>query len=393
MSIVVSLFMGLTVSAEEIIRDRRILKRESFLNLSWNSYLVSKLSILFLLSFIQSISFITIGNLILEIEGMTWAFGLVLFSTSCLANVIGLNISSAFNSAITVYILIPILLIPQMILSGLLYSFDKLNELISNKAKVPVIADMMASRWAYEAMAVWQFKNNEYEKPYFEYERKESIADFKSAYLADELRKRNQFLLDNVHLKNDSIQKLVVREKKIIYSELRAEPFREGIEKLDLKSTLSKEGYTQEAGLLLDEYFENYKKHYQKEYNKNAELIEKKMTFYESKGVNILEEKNKYFNESMTDLVRNSSVKERILEYRGKLIQTINPIFQQPKPAYKLDYRTAFFVPEKNLAGYVVSTYWFNILIIWLMTLVCYILLSLGYLRKFVDFITRSGKS
>src|SRR5690606_15882388 len=49
MSIIVALFMGLTVSAEEIIRDRKILRRESFLNLSWNSYLLSKLGILFIL--------------------------------------------------------------------------------------------------------------------------------------------------------------------------------------------------------------------------------------------------------------------------------------------------------------------------------------------------------
>ena len=54
MSIIVALFMGLTVSAEEIIRDRKILKRESFLNLSWNSYLMSKLIILFSLSAIQT---------------------------------------------------------------------------------------------------------------------------------------------------------------------------------------------------------------------------------------------------------------------------------------------------------------------------------------------------
>ena len=39
MSIVVALFMGLMVSAEEIIRDRKILERESFLRLSWLSYI------------------------------------------------------------------------------------------------------------------------------------------------------------------------------------------------------------------------------------------------------------------------------------------------------------------------------------------------------------------
>src|SRR5690606_33853852 len=58
MSIIVALFMGLTVSAEEIIRDRKILKRQSFLNLSWNSYLMSKLLILFTLSAIQTLSFV-----------------------------------------------------------------------------------------------------------------------------------------------------------------------------------------------------------------------------------------------------------------------------------------------------------------------------------------------
>ena len=148
MSIIVALFMGLTVSAEEIIRDRKILKRESFLNLSWNSYLVSKLGILFLLSAIQTLMFVWVGNLVLEIKGMVLAFWFILFSTSCMANVLGLNISSAFNSAVTVYVLIPLLLIPQMILSGVLFSFDKLHPLISNKEKVPFVADLMASRWA-----------------------------------------------------------------------------------------------------------------------------------------------------------------------------------------------------------------------------------------------------
>ncbi len=393
MSIIVSLFMGLTVSAEEIIRDRKILKRESFLNLSWNSYLLSKLSILFLLSAIQSLSFVAIGNLILEIKGMNLAFGLILFSTSCFANVIGLNISSAFNSAITVYVLIPLLLIPQMILSGLLFSFDKLNELISNKGRVPVIADLMASRWAYEAMATYQFKNNEYQQPYFEYERLESIADFKSAYLAEELKKRNQFLVDHLGSKNDSILKQVNRDKKIIYTELRLEPFRGGIESLDLRGIFSNDGYTAKAGGLLDQYFNNYKKYYQEQYNLNTNMVEKKMAFYESKGVDIHKEKNQFFNESLADLVRNTTVKERILEYEGSLIQTINPVFQLPQPTHFLDYRTAFFVAEKNLAGYLISTYWFNFIIIWLMTLLCYILLYLEFLRKIVDFFGRFENS
>ena len=71
MSVIVALFMGLTVSAEEIIKDRKILKRESFLNLSRLSYVFSKLLILFSLSALQTVLFVLIGDLVLGIESMT----------------------------------------------------------------------------------------------------------------------------------------------------------------------------------------------------------------------------------------------------------------------------------------------------------------------------------
>lgn len=385
MAIIVALFMGLTVSAEEIIRDRKILKRESFLNLSWNSYLLSKLAILFLLSAIQTLTFIAIGNWILEIQGMTWAFWLILFTTSCFANVLGLNISAAFNSAVTVYILIPLLLIPQMILSGVIFDFDKLNDLFSTKGKVPVVADVMASRWAYEAMAVRQFKTNEYQKTYYEYERAESRADFKSAYLADELRKRNQFLTDNLEGKSDSIQKLVTINKHILYTELKNESFKEGISQFDLKDIFIGKGYSKEIGNQLDDYLDAYKKHYQKEYNINAALIEKKIAFYEQQGFDIQKEKNDFFNESLSDLVRNINTKERIMEYKGQLVQNINPVFQSPKPKSVFDYRTAFFFPEKNLLGITLTTFSFNLLVIWVMALLLYLALYFELLRRFVD--------
>lgn len=385
MSIIVALFMGLTVSAEEIIRDRKILKRESFLNLSWNSYLLSKLTILFLLSAIQTFMFVIVGNLILEIHGMTLAFWLVLFTTSCFANVLGLNISSAFNSAVTVYVMIPLLLIPQMILSGLLFSFEKLNNLISTKGKVPIVADMMASRWAYEALATYQFKSNDYEAPYYEYEKNESQADFKAAYMADELQRRNRFALENFESKNDSIKKLVSSNLEIIRDVLIPEPFKPGFEKINLEEALSQEKYSKTFGMMLSAYLEQYRGHYQKIYNENVSLVEKKMAFYEKSGFNINEEKNKYHNESLADLVKNITTKNRLIEYNGKLVQQINPIFQDPKPSSVLDYRTAFFLPEKNLVGMTVSTFIFDLIIIWLMSVGLYVALYFEWVRKLVE--------
>lgn len=136
---------------------------------------------------------------------------------------------------------------------------------------------------------------------------------------------------------------------------------------------------------MLNAYFEDYQKHYQKIYNSNVDLIEKKMAFFEKNGVKINDEKNKYFNESLSDLVKNVSVKERLLEYDGKLIQQLNPIFQETKPANLFDYRTAFFLPEKNLLGVTVSTYLFDILVIWLMAGFCYLALHQEWLRRLVN--------
>ena len=87
MAVVVALFIGLTVSAEEIIRDRKIRKRESFLNLSKGSYLWSKITIMFVLSAVQTLTFVLVGNSILGIKGMYLDYWMILFTTSCFANI------------------------------------------------------------------------------------------------------------------------------------------------------------------------------------------------------------------------------------------------------------------------------------------------------------------
>jgi len=389
MSIIVALFMGLTVSAEEIIRDRKILKRESFLNLSWNSYLMSKLIILFSLSAIQTFLFVFIGNLILGIEwSMLLPFWFVLFSISCMANVLGLNVSSAFNSAVTVYVMIPLLLIPQMILSGLLFSFDKLNNIISTKGKVPVVADLMASRWGYEAIAVYQFKNNSYEEPYFEWEKIESETDFRASYLVEELIKKRKFVTDNLDEKSDSVKALVKKDLNIIRKTINNDFYKKGLEGVDLTQEWNIKMYTPAFDKKLEDYLTAYKKFYQGAYNKAVAAREKIVFLKEgnkNEPYNLNDYKNRYFNESLADLVQNITEKNRIIEFNDELIQQINPIYMTPKPAHLLDYRAQFFAPVKNFFGVFIDTYFFNIMVIWVMSLLLYISLYFEWLRKAIN--------
>ncbi|MEI6456965.1 MAG: ATP-binding cassette domain-containing protein, partial [bacterium] len=188
MSVVVSLFLGMMVSAEEIIRDRRILKREAFLHLSRFSYLNSKIILLFVLSAIQTILYVLVGNWILGIKGMTMSYFLILFATSCFANMVGLNISAGLNSVVAIYILIPFIIVPQLLLSGTIVPFDYLNPSIASRTSVPLVGNMMTSRWTFEALAVEQFKDNEYEKIFFPYDREISRYSYITAYVIPTLK-------------------------------------------------------------------------------------------------------------------------------------------------------------------------------------------------------------
>jgi ABC-type multidrug transport system ATPase subunit len=390
MAVIVALFMGLTVSAEEIIRDRKILKRESFLNLSWNSYLQSKVILLFTLSAIQTLTFIVIGNLLLEIRGMTLAFWGVLFATSCMANVLGLNISSAFNSAVTVYILIPLLLIPQMVLSGLLFSFDRLHHLLSTKGKVPLVADLMASRWAYEAMAVHQYTSNTFEKPIYFLEKVEAQSDFKATFLADELLKRNEKLRSHWPPADEAIREDFAKDLAILKHYLVSDHYQgKGKEALD---NLTVEKYSPAHGEAIESYILGFKAYYQDVFNKCSLEKDKMIGNLEAGGeYNNTEFKNLYFNEGLSDLVRNVSQKERITEYQGELIAQIDPIYHDPKPSGALDYRAQFFAPVKYLFGAKINTYVFNLAVIWIMAALLYVTLYFEWLRKGIDSLSRIG--
>ena len=224
-SVIVALFIGLTTSAEEIIGNLKILQREKFLNLSKGSYLFSKIGIMFMISAIQTLFYILVGNAVLEIKGMFFSHWLILFSTSCFANLLGLNISSSFNSVKVIYILIPICIIPQLLFSGIIVPFDKLHPYFSSKSEVPIIGNVMASRWAYEAMAVTQFKDNEFEKLIYDYKKNMSFANWKKDQWESTLetkissfyRNHSSSNLDNLALKK------VKRDGEIVVNEIRKE--------------------------------------------------------------------------------------------------------------------------------------------------------------------------
>lgn len=388
MSIIVALFMGLTVSAEEIIRDRKILKREKFLHLNRSSYIASKIGILFLISAIQTAIFVLVGNSILEIKGMFLIYWSILFTTSCFANLLGLNISSAFNSAVTIYILIPVLLIPQLILSGVVVRFDKLNPMIGNTATVPFVGDIMASRWAFEASMVAQYKDNKFEKEFYQYDKIKAHSDFKRIYYIPTLETKLDFV--NLNYKNDTpeIKEKVKSDLLLLQSELRDElQFVGNTDYIQLEN-LVLERFDEELYQSTRLLFEVLKKFYVNRYNKvdkEKEKIINSMTSTAEKEKEYELFRNSYQNESIADLVKNSNEMHRIIEKDGKLVQKIFPIYKDPDPDNMVDFDAQFYMPSKHFLNRNVDTLYFNLGVIWSMTIFLAIALYYEILRKIID--------
>jgi hypothetical protein len=384
MAVVVSIFMGMSVSAEEIFKDRKILERESFLNLSRISYLNSKIFFLFCLSGFQSLIFILIGSYILEIKGLLFEYWIILFTTSCFANMLGLNISSALNSIITIYILIPFILVPQLLLGGAMLRFDDLHPAFTNKKYVPLIGDLMVSRWSYEALAVSQFKHNEYQKYFFEIEQELSESSFQSSYVVPRLTEITRGLMEVEDVnKYPSRFNQVRNQLEFISTHYDVQPF-------PLISSLTPDYFNEPIGDRLILYLENLNTLFKSRYN---ESVKQKDSIYYAlvdsigrDGFNKL--KRDHYNEQLSDIMKNRNQIKKLYESRDLLIQKEDPIYTIPYSNYG---RAHFYAPVKVIGSYKFDTVWFNITIMWILSVFLYFILVKDYLKKLL--VTLSGKT
>ncbi len=382
-AVVVALFMGLTVSADEIIRDQKILKRESFLHLSRLSYLHSKILILFVISAIQTLSFVLIGNTILEIKGMTFPYWMVLFSASCMANMIGLNLSSGLNSAVTIYIVIPFILVPQLLFSGVLIKFDRLHNVFRNPLYVPAIGEVMTSRWAFEAIAVEQFKKNKYRRNFFDLEKEEKNANFYSRDLIPAVIAR----LDEAdrNIRNNLDREQAMSDLQIVRNELQKLHDFESFPLFDQIGDLTTETYTGELYNLTKYYLQEVKQYYQEKAIKATRLKEEKQVqIIDSIGSTeaFKRLKDTYENEKLNEMLLSRDEVREWTVRDNEFIRKTMPVYMDPVSKAG---RAHFYAPVKIIGNSEMDTFWFNIIVIWLWSLIFYFFLIYNLLRRIID--------
>jgi len=369
MSVVVALFIGLTVSAEEIFKDNRILERQKYLEISRYSYLSSKITFLFALSALQTLSFILVANAILEIEGMIFRYWIILFSVSCFGNMMGLNISAGMRSVVSIYILIPLILVPQLLLGGAMIKYDELHPSMTRGIYVPVVGDIMATRWAYEAITVEQFKNNKYQQYFFEEDMKISQNDWYASFLIPELIQKvkecelagtqeayRAHAEDNMYILNRHIKELS-DISGIDYSDIEGLLNLENFDSLAIASTLYR----------LDSLKSWFRKSSLESVAVKDTLIIRLEAKYGKEYLVDLMDNNR--NSLLSDILLNRNSTEKLKEHDKFILQKADPVFM--KPISKVG-RAHFYAPYKLIGSKKIDTLTFNILVIWLMSFVLF---------------------
>lgn len=386
MCIVVAIFVGLNVSAEEIIKDRKLLMREQFLNLSRSSYLNSKIMNLMIIAALQSFMLVLIGHYILEIKGMFWGYWVILFSTFVHAIMFGLNISSGLKTAVAIYVSIPLILVPQLLFSGTMVEFDKLHSRISNREFVPHIGDVMVSRWAYEALAVYQFTSNDYERNYFDFEQRRSDASYAMSAWIPELHELNDRCeryraIGNVELLKESADLLFTEVSKLSNSRLKKIP---SLIRRHLTPV-----YGSDTHGIISAELDSLKSFYSKQfkiYNAQCDSVSEALMAKYGNATKVAAMKHRYTNDALDILLLNKRDFRQIEVYPDMIVRKKQPVYNVPDSHWG---RAHFYAPYKRFGELMIPTLWFNCIVIWLSTGVLYFTLYFDLLRRLISYIER----
>ena len=363
MAIIVATFLGMSGSAEEIIKDRALLKREKFLQLSYTSYIGSKIIYMAIVCMIQTLLFILVGNFVMELQGLFGTWWLILFVTALLSSLVGLLLSQCLSSIVAIYISIPILLIPQILLCGLVVSFSDLTPK-STTGNVPVIGDLIPSRWAYEALAVTSFTDNAYKAPFFELDKKKYENQYYNMGFLDELQSQLETMKDEEK-----------RGKEVNPSHM--ETIRMNLPELTDYCGMDayKGDYSYES---LRQYMKEAERILSKRSNETtlkADRLMAEMVREQGKDA-VLELKREHYNLNLEDCVIGANQKRMLDVIDNHIVARTGIIYLTPKSKVG---RAPFYSSEKILGSWHIKTLWYNLGILLLMSIVIAIFLFVDW--------------
>jgi hypothetical protein len=242
--------------------------------------------------------------------------------------------------------------------------------------------EVMVSRWAFEALAVEQFKSNVYMAQFFDLEKKIAQARFRSELLISELIGKVDLVAgwQKTGKSGQDIEKklvLIKNEIQKLDNENHFAPFKE-------INKLNPDQFNFDIAVFAKDHLKQLKNYY----SASSDGLQKKKDeiindIARQNGENFLyNQKMKYYNKSLEVLVLNSEAKDLYRETPGSIMQKVAPVYKNP------DFnngRAHFLASQKRIAGKSFDTFWFDLSVIWLMCFALYLALYFDWLRKLLS--------
>jgi hypothetical protein len=298
---------------------------------------------------------------------------------------VGLNISAGLNTVVSIYILIPLILIPQLLLSGVPVKFDNLHKSLTSKIYVPFIGDIMTSRWAYEAMAVELFKNNRFEKNFYNYDQAVSQSTYNTSFLIPRLLIIAEECQRNVE--NPLNEKKLEEDLRILHNEMEILGNNPNLFPFEYIDNLNVDYFDEDIAEETLDYLTYLKLSFQET---AREATRKWDSVYQVLVDSIGEEaifrlKQNNYNDQLSDILTNRTEINKILQLDDRLIQKKDPVFMIPESNIG---RAQFYAPFKKFNNQLYDTKWFNLMVIWIFSFALYVLLLLDIFREINDYFT-----
>ena len=282
-----------------------------------------------------------------------------------------------------------------------MFSFDKLNRSIGNVDKVPLIAELMPTRWTYEALIVTQFKDNRYSKveynkdheTYYMLQKKISQAEFNKIHRIKALREALQTTLSEFRSnpKNSGNNEELFLKKntrqfsklQLLKNELAEMARANDLPEFNYLSDLTPYDFNPEVADSVTKYLNWMDKEFSRISNSASD---RKDRFFNMNEIKLKQLENDYYNNKLEELVTKPYERKKILVYKNSLVQNTDPIYLDPYKKGFLNFRTHFYAPSKYIFGFKTDTYIFNISIVLLSTVLLYLALFHEVLGRTVMF-------
>lgn len=153
-----ALWFGCSNAAREVVAESAVYRRERMVGLGIPSYLASKVTLLGGLNAFQCLVLLVLAGGLCCVQASWLGILFSLFMASVVGSAIGLVVSCAARTAEVAAAVLPLVILPMVILGGVLLPLPKLPH---SPVPMKALAQMMPSRWAFEALMLPEAENRE----------------------------------------------------------------------------------------------------------------------------------------------------------------------------------------------------------------------------------------